>query len=67
MTESDYKEIKNFVIQQLKDMYSSPTISLWFEPMKVVSLTGNTVTVSFPQNRLAFVETQYFQVLKEKF
>lgn len=67
MTESDYKEIKNFVILQLKEIYSSPTISLWFEPMKVVSLTGNTVTVSFPQNRLAFVETQYYQVLKEKF
>lgn len=61
------KEIKQFVIEELKKIYSAPTVSLWFEPMKVVSLEGTTVTVSLPQNRKAFVETQYYDVLKLKF
>lgn len=66
MTNEELKQIKLFVLDELKKLYSSATVSLWFEPMRVVSLEGTVVTMSFPQNKKAFVEMQYYDVLKLK-
>lgn len=67
MTEAEYKQIKAFVLEDLKTKYSSATVSLWFEPMKVVGLDNKKITVSMPQNRKDFVEVQYYDVLKSAF
>lgn len=67
MTDNELKQIKIFVLDELKKLYTKPTVNLWFEPMKVVSLNTETVTVSLPQSRKSFVETQYYDVLKAKF
>lgn len=67
MTDNELKQIKTFVLDELKKLYTKPTVNLWFEPMKVVSLNTDTITVSLPQSRKTFVETQYYDVLKSKF
>ena len=67
MTDNALNQIKIFVIEELKKSYSQATVNLWFEPLKVVSLEGNALTVSITQVKKAFVESQYYEVLKEKF
>ena len=67
MTDQDYKQIKNFVLDELRNIYVSTTISLWFEDMRVVSLESNEITVSFTLNKKSFVEMKYYDVLKAKF
>lgn len=67
MTDNDYKQIKLFVLEELKKLYSAPTVTLWFEPMRVVSLEQGLVIISFPANRRSFVEAQYYDILKSKF
>ncbi len=67
MEQNEYKQIYGFVIDSLKKNYSAPTVSLWFEPMKIVKLNNSSITVSLPQNRKAFVEAQYYQQLKQTF
>lgn len=67
MTDNELKQIKLFVLDELKNLYTKPTVNLWFEPMKVVSLNTKTITVSLPQSRKTFVETQYYDILKTKF
>ena len=67
MTDQDYKQIKNFVLDELRNIYVSTTISLWFEDMRVVSLESNEITASFPLNKKSFVEMKYYDVLKAKF
>ncbi len=64
---NEFKQIKDFLLAELSKKYSSPTIALWFEPLKIAKLTGKTLYVSLPQNRKNFVETQYFEVLRETF
>ena len=66
MNDNELKQIKLFLIEELKKIYSAPTISLWFEPLKIVSLDSNAITVSLPENRKAFVEAQYYDVIKLK-
>ncbi len=67
MTNDELKQIKLFVLDELRKIYSSPTVSLWFEPMRLVELEGTKAVVSLPQNRKAFVESQYYDILKAKF
>ena len=67
MTDIELKQIKDYVLEDLRNSYSAPTMRLWFEPMRVVAIDGTTVTVSFPEKKKAFVEEQYFQILKLKF
>ncbi len=66
MTEKEFSQIRGFVLEEMKKIYSSPTVSLWFEPMKVVALDDKSVTVTLPQNRKSFVEAQYYDILREK-
>ncbi len=67
MTDNDYKQIKLLIIDELRKIYPKATVSLWFEPMRVVSLDNNIVTISLPDTRKAFVETQYADVINIKF
>lgn len=67
MTDKDYKQIKDFVLEELKKLYAAPTVNLWFAPMRVVKLNGNNITISVPQSKKAFVETQYSDILRTKF
>ena len=67
MTDNEFKQIKEFVLDELKKLYSAPTVRLWFEPMRVVALDGTSITVSLPQNKKSFVEAQYYDILKAKF
>lgn len=67
MVDSQFTQIRQFVIDSLRETFSSPTVSLWFEPMKVIALEGRSVTVSLPQDRKTFVEAQYYSELKAKF
>ncbi len=67
MTESALNQIKEFVLEELKKIYPQTMVSLWFEPLKVVSLEGTTLIVSITEFKKNFVENQYFDVLKLKF
>lgn len=67
MTDNELKQIKLFVLEELKKIYSQITVNLWFNEMRVVALDGTSVTVSFPQSKKNFVESQYADVLKLKF
>ncbi len=67
MADNGLNQIKNFVIEELKKQYSSTTVNLWFEPLKVVSLKGLELTVSIDAVKKNFVETQYHSVLEQKF
>ena len=58
--------IYSALIDSLKNIYSAPTVSLWFEPMNVVSVSGGAVTVSLPDNRREFVASQFGTVIKQK-
>ncbi|MBR4950818.1 MAG: chromosomal replication initiator protein DnaA [Clostridia bacterium] len=65
MTDNDYKQIKLLVLSELKNRYAEATVTLWFEEMRVVSLEANIVTLSFPTTKKAFIEMQYYHVLKD--
>lgn len=67
MTDNELKQIKLFVLEELKKIYSQITVNLWFNEMRVVALDGTTITISFPQSKKNFVESQYSEVLKLKF
>ncbi len=67
MTDNEYKQIKKFVLEELKQVYVPATMTLWFEEMRVVSLENNLITLSFPASKKSFVEMQYYHALKEKF
>jgi chromosomal replication initiator protein len=67
MTDNEFKQIKLFVLDELRKIYAPATMSLWFEPMRVVALDGTCVTISLPANRKEFVENSYHGVLKQKF
>ncbi len=66
MTDNEYKQIKVYILDELKKTYAGTTVSLWFEDMRVVLLNNNELTLSFPINKKNFVEMQYYDVLREK-
>lgn len=65
MTDNELKQIKLFALEELEKLYSSATVSLWFKPMRVVAVDVSCITVSLPENRKAFVESSYHNVLQE--
>lgn len=67
MADNGLNQIKNFVLEELKKLYPSTTVNLWFEPLKVVSIDGNLLTVSITAVKKSFVEAQYSEILKRKF
>ena len=67
MTDNELKQIKLFALDELKKSFSQPTMSLWFEPMRVVAVDGTCVTISLPSGRKSFVSEQYYSILKQVF
>lgn len=67
MADNGLNQIKTFVLEELKQLYPSTTVNLWFEPLKVVSIDGNVITVSIDSLKRAFVEKQYHDILQRKF
>jgi hypothetical protein len=55
MTDNELKQIKLFALDELRKSFSQPTMSLWFEPMRVVAVDGTCVTISLPAGRKSFV------------
>lgn len=62
-----FSELKNFVMDELRKLYAETIITLWFDKMEIVELSGNEVLLSFPKSRKLFVETNYSSVLTETF
>ena len=60
-----FSELKVFLLEELGKKYPPTTISLWFEPMTILQITGTEVLLQFPDSRRMFVETNYLQILKD--
>ena len=67
MTNEELKQIKLYVLEELSKVYTSTSMNLWLKPMRVVSIEGTNVTVSFPQSKKSFVESTYYEAIKNKF
>ncbi|MBR6784175.1 MAG: chromosomal replication initiator protein DnaA [Clostridia bacterium] len=67
MTNEELKQIKLYVLEELAKIYTSTSMNLWLKPMRVVSVEGTSVTVSFPQSKKTFVETTYYETIRLKF
>lgn len=67
MTNEELKQIKLYVLEELSKIYTSTSMNLWLKPMRVVSVEGTSVTVSFPQSKKTFVETTYYETIRLKF
>lgn len=67
MTNEELKQIKLYVLEELAKIYTSTSMNLWLKPMRVVSIEGTTVTVSFPQSKKSFVESTYYEAIRSKF
>ncbi len=66
MREKELNQIKTFLIDEMKKLYPPTSITLWFEPMKFVSLDEKEIILSMPEAHKAFVETQYYDIIKLK-
>lgn len=60
-----FSELKSFVLEELRKTCQPTSITLWFEPMEILRVTGTEVTLQFPESRLPFVETNYLSLLTE--
>ncbi len=67
MTNEELKQIKLYVLEELAKIYTSTSMNLWLKPMRLVSIEGTSVTVSFPQSKKSFVESTYYEVIRSKF
>ena len=63
----EFIELKNFVLEELKKEYAVSIITLWFAPMSIQEISGDTVVLSFPKNRKIFVEANYLDSLQKTF
>ena len=60
-----FSELKAFVLEELGKSCQPTSITLWFEPMEILRVTGTEVTLQFPESRLPFVETNYRTLLTD--
>lgn len=60
-----FSELKAFLLEELGKKYPPTSISLWFEPMEILRVTGTEVTLQFPDSRRMFVEANCLSTLKE--
>lgn len=60
-----FSELKSFLLEELGKTCPPTSITLWFEPMKILRVTGTEITLQFPDSRLPFVETNYLPLLTE--
>ena len=62
-----FAELKNIILEELKKQYASTIITLWFDKMEIVEISGSEVILSFPSSRKLFVEANYSGVLAQTF
>lgn len=60
-----FSELKSFLLEELGKSCPPTSITLWFEPMEILRITGTEITLQFPDSRLPFVETNYLPLLTE--
>lgn len=60
-----FSELKSFLLEELGKSCPPTSITLWFEPMKILRVTGTEVTLEFPDSRLPFVQTNYLPLLTD--
>lgn len=61
-----FSELKSFLLEELGKSCPPTSITLWFEPMEILRVTGTEITLQFPDSRLPFVETNYLPLLTDK-
>lgn len=62
-----FSELKNFVMGELRKLYADTIITLWFDKMEILELSGSEVFLSFPKSRKLFVEANYLDILTKTF
>ncbi len=62
-----FLELKNIILEELGKLYPSTIITLWFDKMEILEISGSEVTLSLPESRKLFVEANYSGVLKDTF
>ena len=62
-----FVELKNIILEELGKLYPSTIITLWFDKMEILEISGSEVTLSLPESRKLFVEANYATVLKDTF
>ncbi len=60
-----FSELKSFLLEELGKDCPPTSITLWFEPMEILQVTGTEITLQFPDSRLPFVETHYSELLRK--
>lgn len=60
-----FSELKSFLLEELGKSCPPTSITLWFEPMEILRVTGTEITLQFPESRLPFVETNYLPLLTD--
>ncbi len=60
-----FSELKAFLLEELRKDCPPTSITLWFEPMQILRITGTEITLQFPDSRLPFVETHYADLLRD--
>ncbi|MCH5184343.1 MAG: chromosomal replication initiator protein DnaA [Oscillospiraceae bacterium] len=60
-----FSELKSFLLEELGKSCPPTSITLWFEPMEILRVTGTEITLQFPDSRLPFVETNYLPLLTD--
>lgn len=60
-----FSELKSFLLEELGKSCPPTSITLWFEPMEILRITGTEITLQFPDSRLPFVETNYMPLLTD--
>lgn len=68
MTELEYNSIMENVKNELAKIYSSTTMSLWFEQLAIFSLDEKQAVLIAPSDfKMNILEKKYYFILKEKF
>lgn len=66
MKDNDLQQLRTFLLDELRQIYSKTSVSLWLEPMKISSFNDGEVIIVFPEERKGFVEVQYYDIIKLK-
>lgn len=68
MTELEYNSIMENIKNELAKIYSSTTMSLWFEQLAIFSLDEKQAVLIAPSDfKMNILEKKYYFILKEKF
>lgn len=62
-----FSELKNIILEELGKLYPTTIITLWFDKMEILEISGSEVVLSLPESRKLFVEANYSKVLGDTF